>query len=66
MTASELKIGTPVTCYSVILDSGKKLNPFDTIVASKVWTIGVGGEEVVKVIGKTGGVAISHLFPRKS
>lgn len=64
MKVEEIKIGKPVTYYSVIKQSGEKMNPKPTIITSAPWTLG-HGDIVCKVDGVSGGVLISHLEKRE-
>lgn len=58
------EIGTPVTYWSVIKESGERCFPFETQIASEPWQLG-SGEMVCKVVGKSGGVSLKHLTPSK-
>ena len=61
MERSEIKVGTPVIYWGVIKkETGERFNPFKTEISSEPWELG-SGETVCKVVGKSGGVAISHL-----
>lgn len=66
MTADQIKIGTPVIYWAVIDEDSTRSFPTKTQITSDVWTVGSGEEvieEICKVEGITGGVAISHLDP---
>lgn len=60
MQKSEIKIGTPVIYWGIIKENGERFNPLKTEIVSEPWELG-HGETVCKVVGKSGGVAISHL-----
>ena len=60
MQKSEIKIGTPVIYWGIVKQNGERLNPLKTAIASEAWELG-HGEVVCNVVGKSGGVAISHL-----
>jgi len=60
MQKSEIEVGTPVIYWGVVKQNGQRLNPLKTVIASEAWELG-HGEVVCKVVGRSGGVAISHL-----
>ena len=60
MKESEIKVGTPVIYWGILKQNGERLNPLKTVISSEPWELG-HGEVVCKVVGKSGGVAISHL-----
>ncbi len=62
MEKSEIKIGTPVIYWGIILENGKRLNPLKTVINSDSWELG-HGQTVCKIVGKSGGVCIKHLDP---
>jgi hypothetical protein len=63
MRKSEIEVGTPVIYWGIIKkETGERFNPFKTVISSEPWELG-SGETVCKVVGKSGGVAISHLDP---
>ena len=57
---SQIPVGTSVNYYSIIGENGPKCEPFPTTIRSEPWKLG-DGSVVVKVEGKSGGVAIEHL-----
>lgn len=59
MEPEEIIIGTPVIYYSTIMNDGRKLGPFPTVITSEPWEI--GGQMCCKVKGKSGAVSIRHL-----
>lgn len=60
MQKSEIKVGTPVIYWGIVKQNGERFNPLKTVIASEPWELG-HGEVVCKVVGKSVGVAISHL-----
>lgn len=60
MQKSEIVVGTPVIYWGVIKENGERSGPLKTMISSDPWELG-HGEIVCKVVGKSGGVAISHL-----
>ncbi|MGQ7871357.1 hypothetical protein [Sunxiuqinia sp. sy24] len=64
MKVEHIKIGTPVTYYTVVKANGEKWDPKPTFITSDPWTLG-DGAIVCKVDGVAGGVAISHLEKRE-
>ncbi|MBO0947473.1 hypothetical protein [Fibrella forsythiae] len=62
MNASQIVVGTPVIYWAVIDQDSRRSHPTKTEITSEVWALG-SGEQVCKVKGITGGVAISHLDP---
>ena len=60
MKNSEIKVGTPVIYWGIVKQNGERFNPLKTVIASEPWELG-HGEVVCKIVGKSGGVAISNL-----
>lgn len=52
-------VGTPVR-YWPVLPPTRSAPPFDTTTRSEAWTLG-SGDVVVLVVGRTGGVRLSHV-----
>lgn len=60
MKLEDVKIGSPVTYYSIITKGGQKIGATETEITSVPWELGCG-EIVCKVKGKSGSVSIRHL-----
>lgn len=65
MTAKEIKIGTPVTYWSVIKSNGQRFYPHEGVIESEPWQL-PNGLFLCKISGKSGGVLINHLEKRQT
>jgi hypothetical protein len=61
MNIEDIKVGTPVTYWSVIKDDGSKHDPTRTVITSDPYDI--GDQTVCMIRGKVGAVSIRHLEP---
>lgn len=60
MKIEDIKVGTPVIYWGIVKQNGEKYDPLKTVIASEMWELG-NLEKVCKVVGKSSGVAITHL-----
>jgi len=60
MKEQEIIPGTQVRCWKIIMESGEKLDPVDTVIKTTPWKL-PAGQLVCIVEGINGCVLVSHL-----